>query len=268
MSKPGVHASKQATKRLQKEYQAMQKGPPPFVWARPNEANILEWHFILRGPPDSPYHGGEYWGTVTFPGDYPFAPPAIKMMTPSGRFAPSTAICTSMSNFHPGSWNPAWSVNTILVGLLSFMLGDEITTGAPLRVPGSIRATENERHVFATASHTWNIAQPKFRAMFPDYSGPVAKDLPVMGDTAPALPPDAPKQNLDVPASLASLLSAAAATDSNCSTDTLDLKGKHKDRNMQAGSGVMVRRLRRSLAWTIVVLFLSWAALRVFGETQ
>ena len=22
---------------------------------------------------------GEYWGTVTFPGDYPFAPPAIKV---------------------------------------------------------------------------------------------------------------------------------------------------------------------------------------------
>ncbi|KAM0791040.1 hypothetical protein ACM66B_004336 [Microbotryomycetes sp. NB124-2] len=193
MSKPGVHASKQATRRLQKEYQAMEKSPPPFVWARPNESNILEWHYILRGPPDSPYHGGEYWGTVTFPGDYPFAPPAIKMNTPSGRFKPSTAICTSMSNFHPGSWNPAWSVNTILIGLLSFMLSDEITTG-------SVRTSDNEKRQHASASHSWNIAQPKFRTLFPEYSGPVIKDLPVMGDTAPPLPADAPKTNPDVAA--------------------------------------------------------------------
>lgn len=38
-----------------------------------------------------------------------------------------------MSNFHPGSWNVAWSVETILVGLLSFMLSDEITTGESCR---------------------------------------------------------------------------------------------------------------------------------------
>lgn len=52
------------------------------------------------------------------------------MNTPSGRFSPGAAICTSMSNFHPGSWNPAWSVQTILTGLLSFMVSDEMTTGA------------------------------------------------------------------------------------------------------------------------------------------
>jgi len=74
-----MSASKQASKRLQKEHVAFQKSPPPFVWARPNEANILEWHYILRGPPDTPYHGGEYWGVVTFPPDYPFAPPGIKV---------------------------------------------------------------------------------------------------------------------------------------------------------------------------------------------
>lgn len=32
-------------------------------------------HFILRGPPDTPYHGGEYWGQLLFPPEYPFKPP-------------------------------------------------------------------------------------------------------------------------------------------------------------------------------------------------
>jgi hypothetical protein len=73
-----------------------------------------------RGPPDSPFAGGEYHGVLLFPSEYPFKPPGIKvlfksglipnlnslryqMLTPSGRFQPSKKICFSMSDFHPGS---------------------------------------------------------------------------------------------------------------------------------------------------------------------
>lgn len=66
-----------------------------------------------RGPPDSAYANGEFYGVILFPADYPFKPPGIKMITPSGRFQPDKKICFSMSDFHPGSWNPAWSVATM-----------------------------------------------------------------------------------------------------------------------------------------------------------
>jgi hypothetical protein len=56
-----------------------------------------------RGPPDSPYDGGEYHGVLLFPPEYPFKPPGIKMFTPSGRFQQDRRICMSMSDFHPGS---------------------------------------------------------------------------------------------------------------------------------------------------------------------
>ncbi|GAA5825808.1 hypothetical protein JCM3770_006342 [Rhodotorula araucariae] len=187
-----MSASKMAIKRLQKENVAFQKDPPPFIWARPNEANILEWHAIFRGPPKTPYDGGEYWAVVTFPKDYPFAPPELKMLTPSGRFTPNSAICTSMSNFHPGSWNVSWSVETILVGLLSFMLSEEITTGAT-------KATDAERRDLASKSHAWNIAQPKFRTIFPDYAGTAMKDVPNMSGAAPA--PAGPQGDGKVPGS-------------------------------------------------------------------
>ncbi|CED84691.1 ubc-like protein [Phaffia rhodozyma] len=172
-------ASPAARKRLGKEYTLMQKTPPPFVWAVPDEKNILNWHFILRGPPDTPYAGGEYYGMVMFPGDYPFKPPDIKMITPSGRFKPETKICTSMTSFHPSTWNPAWSVATILTGLLSFMLSDEITTG-------SISTTNAERVSLAEKSHAWNLSNKKFKDMFPDYCTPKAKDVPDMPSSAPA----------------------------------------------------------------------------------
>ena len=71
------------------------------------------------------------------------------MHTPSGRFQPSTRLCLSISDFHPKSFNPAWEVSTILIGLLSFMTSEEMTTG-------SLAATEAERKWHAARSRWWN----------------------------------------------------------------------------------------------------------------
>ncbi|WRT69322.1 uncharacterized protein IL334_006306 [Kwoniella shivajii] len=169
-----------ATKVAQKrEYLAMQKSPPPFIWACPEEKNILDWHFIIRGPPDTPYAGGEYHGLIWFPSDYPFKPPDVKMFTPSGRFETGHKICMSMTSYHPSTWNAAWSVATILTGLLSFMLSDEITAGA-------VKTTEADKKILAKQSHAFNIGNKKFRDIFPDYAKAEMKDLPDMGKGNPS----------------------------------------------------------------------------------
>ncbi|KAF9218210.1 UBC-like protein [Gyrodon lividus] len=168
-------ASKAAQKRLSKEYINMQKEPPPFIWAVPEEKNILIWNYLIRGPPDSPFAGGEYHGVLLFPVEYPFKPPGIKMFTPSGRFQPDKKICFSMSDFHPGTWNPAWSVATILTGLLSFMLSDEMTTG-------SVTSSDSYKRAFAAKTHSFNLSQARFKEAFPDYCTPTLKDLPNMGE--------------------------------------------------------------------------------------
>ncbi|MCJ1256533.1 Ubiquitin-conjugating enzyme E2 6 [Lignoscripta atroalba] len=142
-------ATRAANKRLTREYKTIQENPPPYIVAHPSETNILEWHYILTGPPKTPYENGQYWGTLMFPADYPFAPPAIRMHTPSGRFQPSTRLCLSISDFHPKSFNPAWEVSTILIGLMSFMTSDEMTTG-------SVHATETERKWAAGRTRWWN----------------------------------------------------------------------------------------------------------------
>jgi ubiquitin-conjugating enzyme E2 J2 len=71
------------------------------------------------------------------------------MHTPSGRFQPSTRLCLSISDFHPKSFNPAWEVSTILIGLLSFMTSEEMTTG-------SISATDAERKWATARTRWWN----------------------------------------------------------------------------------------------------------------
>lgn len=155
-------ASKQALKRLTKEYKLIVQNPPPYITARPNEDNILEWHYVIDGPEDTPYAGGQYHGTLTFPSDYPYKPPAIRMITPNGRFKENTRLCLSMSDYHPDLWNPSWSVSTILTGLLSFMTGDEITTG-------SINTTDLQKRVLAKKSMEYNTyANRRFKVVFPE----------------------------------------------------------------------------------------------------
>ena len=154
-------ATRGATKRLAKEYQQIQIDPPEFAIAKPSERNILEWHYVITGPPETPYYGGQYYGTLNFPPDYPFKPPSIKMVTPSGRFQCNTRLCLSISDFHPKSWNPSWQVSTILTGLVSFMTSEEMTTGG-------ISTPARARVGYAQDSRRNNIANSTFCREFPE----------------------------------------------------------------------------------------------------
>lgn len=155
-------ASKAGQRRLQKEYKLMVENPTPYIKAQPSEANILEWHYLITGPPNTPYEGGQYHGTLSFTHEYPFKPPAIRMVTPNGRFQPNTRLCLSMSDYHPDLWNPAWSVATILNGLLSFMTGNEPTTG-------SIQTSDEVKRKHARESYEWNAnSNLKFICEFPE----------------------------------------------------------------------------------------------------
>lgn len=156
-------ASKACINRLQKEYKGFLKDPPPNIKAHPSPTNLLEWHYALEGAKGTEYEGGVYHGKVTFPPDYPFKPPSIVMLTASGRFAINTKLCLSMTDFHPESWNPMWSVGTILNGLLSFMYEHNITTG-------SISTSKAEKRQLAAISLEQNLRSPTFRKLFPDWA--------------------------------------------------------------------------------------------------
>lgn len=65
---------------------------------------MLDWRFIIQGPPGSVYEGGVYMGKLKFPEQYPFKPPSIFMLTPNGRFETDRRLCLSMSDYHPESW--------------------------------------------------------------------------------------------------------------------------------------------------------------------
>ena len=117
-------------KRLMKEFKALESRKElSNFYAVPEENDVFKWHFIIFGLTDCPYEGGFYHGMLKFPGSYPFAAPEIYMVTPNGRFHLKKQICMSFSNFHPEMWSPAWGVEKVMLGLLSFMQCDDITYG-------------------------------------------------------------------------------------------------------------------------------------------
>lgn len=97
--------------------------------ACPMENDVFQWYFVIWDLKDTPFEGGIYLGKIELPETYPFKPPKIKMLTPNGRFKANQWICFSMSHFHPESWNPAWNVQSVIVGLISFMLTEQATFG-------------------------------------------------------------------------------------------------------------------------------------------
>ena len=57
--------------------------------------------FEVRGPAGTPFEGGLYHGRIMLPPEYPFKPPSIMLLTPSGRFEVGKKICLSNSKLLP-----------------------------------------------------------------------------------------------------------------------------------------------------------------------
>ena len=153
-------ASKTAVKKLTAEYKELQANPVKGITVAPMENNILEWHYVIEGPINTPYEGGHYWGKLVFPPSFPFAPPAVYMTTPSGRFEQSKRLCLTLSDYHPETWSPLWSISSILIGLVSFMVEEEHAVGC-------VSTSTEKRKQLAKASLQYNRSQPLFERLFP-----------------------------------------------------------------------------------------------------
>jgi ubiquitin-conjugating enzyme E2 J2 len=127
--------------------------------ACPDPKNIFSWYYLIFGLKDCAYENGFYLGKISFPKEYPLKPPSIEMITPNGRFKEKTRICMSMSDYHPESWNPTWNVHSIIIGLISFMLSDENSTGCVI-------TSVLDKKRYAANSLNFNLTQPKFNELF------------------------------------------------------------------------------------------------------
>lgn len=149
MATPKFNSKSPTIRRILREAQELSASPSPDYTATPLESDLFEWHFTLRGPPNSVYADGIYHGRIVLPQAYPLRPPSFRFVTPSGRFEANREICLSISGHHEETWQPAWGVRTALVALRSFMETD------PKGQLGGLDATDAVRRRMATESRAW-----------------------------------------------------------------------------------------------------------------
>jgi len=149
-----------AINRLMREYKNLMTKPVKNIFAVPNPDNIFEWHFILYEM-EYPYTQGYYHGKLLFPTEYPTKPPNLIFLTPNGRFKPQEKICLSFTSYHPETWSISWNVENMLIGLISFMYTEEMTTGAVI-------TSSKEKINLAEKSLSFNLGSKEFVKMFQD----------------------------------------------------------------------------------------------------
>lgn len=133
-------------RRIKADIRELSIDPSDQYYAAPLENDMFEWHFTIRGPTDSEFAGGVYHGRILLPPEYPFKPPNIVFVTPSGRFETNVKVCLSFSAHHPELWQPAWGIRLILEAIISFL---------PTPADGAIGAldwTKEERQKLAKES--------------------------------------------------------------------------------------------------------------------
>eukprot|EP00211_Chloroparvula_japonica_P015271 CAMPEP_0119140536 /NCGR_PEP_ID=MMETSP1310-20130426/29387_1 /TAXON_ID=464262 /ORGANISM="Genus nov. species nov., Strain RCC2339" /LENGTH=205 /DNA_ID=CAMNT_0007131893 /DNA_START=231 /DNA_END=848 /DNA_ORIENTATION=+ len=173
---------RECQRRLQKEFRQLRKDPVPLVLARPDEKNFLIWHYLFFGPFNTPFEGGEFIGTLEFPASFPYAPPHVRMSTPSGRFKPGAKICMSLTAFHPEKWSPMWRVGAILNALLSFMTDKEFSTGC-------VQTSDETKQNLARKSTDFNEKNGLALVFGDELVEERAKYRRMLRDKPPPLPP-------------------------------------------------------------------------------
>ncbi|KAI9206297.1 ubiquitin-conjugating enzyme/RWD-like protein [Polychytrium aggregatum] len=146
-----------ALKRLTTEYRELTLRAPEGITAGPiSEDNYFLWEALIAGPDDTPYEGGIFSATLTFPKDYPLSPPVMKFTCPM--YHPNVykdgTVCISIlhppgddPNMYEDSserWSPVQSVEKILLSVVSMLAEPNDESGANIEASKMWRDNRDE----------------------------------------------------------------------------------------------------------------------------
>ena len=108
-------------RRLQREYNDILTDPPANCTAGPvNPDDLTRWEAMIFGPEDSPFQGGVFRLSISFPSEYPFKPPIITFRTRiyHPNINAAGGICLDILK---SQWSPALSISKVLLSILSLL---------------------------------------------------------------------------------------------------------------------------------------------------
>ena len=109
-----------ALKRINKELADVLKDPPLGCSCGPVEEDPFVWEGAITGPDDTPYAGGVFKLSISFPTDYPFKPPKVSFKTRiyHPNINSSGGICLDILK---DQWSPALTIIKVLLSIASLL---------------------------------------------------------------------------------------------------------------------------------------------------
>ncbi|GAC97301.1 hypothetical protein PHSY_004886 [Pseudozyma hubeiensis SY62] len=146
-----VQEQKMAMKRINKELADLGRDPPSSCSAGPTGDNMFQWQATIMGPGDSPYAGGVFFLSITFPTDYPFKPPKVSFSTKiyHPNINSNGSICLDILR---DQWSPALTISKVLLSICS-MLTDP-NPDDPL-VPEIANLYKTDRQRYESTAREW-----------------------------------------------------------------------------------------------------------------
>ncbi|KAK7677644.1 Ubiquitin-conjugating enzyme E2 1 [Cerrena zonata] len=140
-----------ALKRINKELIDLGRDPPSSCSAGPTGDNMFQWQATIMGPGDSPYAGGVFFLSITFPTDYPFKPPKVSFTTKiyHPNINANGSICLDILR---DQWSPALTISKVLLSICS-MLTDP-NPDDPL-VPDIAHLYKTDRSRYEATAREW-----------------------------------------------------------------------------------------------------------------
>ena len=123
--------SKETINRLVKDVKDLIKNPlsDNYIYYKHDDNDLLKGYALIIGPDDTPYFGGYYFFSFSYPHDYPYRPPHVIFHTNAKkiRFNPNLytngKVCLSILNTWEGDkWSSCQSIRTLLLSILTTLM--------------------------------------------------------------------------------------------------------------------------------------------------
>eukprot|EP01059_Diplonema_ambulator_P011045 TRINITY_DN21010_c0_g1_i1.p1 TRINITY_DN21010_c0_g1~~TRINITY_DN21010_c0_g1_i1.p1 ORF type:complete len:271 (+),score=76.71 TRINITY_DN21010_c0_g1_i1:65-814(+) len=109
-----------ANSRLHKELLRIKKEKVPGIYITSGIDSVRVWQAQIEGPEGSPYEGGLFEMTMSYPKDYPFKPPVVRFTTKV--FHPNVYtngdICLDILQ---NAWQPTYTGEKVLLSIQSLL---------------------------------------------------------------------------------------------------------------------------------------------------
>ena len=139
-----------------RDLKRLEQDPPDGVHAAPHPENIMHWHAVIIGPPETAFADGTFLLSIQFDESFPTRPPAVRFQ--SEMFHPNVYpdgnICLDILQ---NRWSPTYDVGAVLTSIRS-MLNDPNTSSPANSTAAQMYENdraEYERRVMETVEKSW-----------------------------------------------------------------------------------------------------------------